>query len=242
MTPLDDAPLTPAERAALTSNVQALRGRIAAACARAGRDPGEVTLVAVTKYTGVHVARGLVAAGVRDLGESRADRVEAMAGALADVAPRWHMVGHLQRNKARRVAGAMDALHSLDSLDLARRLDGLRPAERPPLEVFVEVRLADVETRSGLDEAALPALLAALAGLGRLRLAGLMGMAPEGSPEAARPHFQRLRRLRDDLLPGGGLSMGMTDDLEVAVEEGATLIRVGRALLAGLAPARSPAT
>lgn len=238
MSPVDDAPLTPAERAALATNLQAIRARIAGACARAGRDPQGVALVAITKYTGAHVARGLVELGARDLGENRTDHLDAMARALVDLAPRWHMVGHLQRNKARHVAATIDALHSLDSLDLARRLEALRPADRPPLDVYVEVRLATVDTRSGLSEAELPAFLAALRGLGRLRVAGLMGMAPEGAPEDARPHFQRLRRLRDEHLPGGGLSMGMTNDLEVAVEEGATVVRIGRALLEGLDPAR----
>ncbi|MBX3468449.1 MAG: YggS family pyridoxal phosphate-dependent enzyme [Planctomycetes bacterium] len=235
--PVDDAPLSDAARAALARNLAALRGRVAAACARVGRDPASVALVAVTKYTGAHVARALVDLGQRDLGENRADRVEALAGALADAAPRWHMVGHLQRNKARLVAGHLFALHSLDSLDLARKLDALRPAALPPLEVYVEVRLGDGEGRSGLDEAALPAFLAGLEGLSRLRLAGLMGLPPEGTPEEARPHFQRLRRLRDQHLPGGGLSMGMTNDLEVAVEEGATVVRVGRALIEGLSSA-----
>lgn len=239
--PVDDAPLSDAARAALARNLEALRGRVAAACARVGRDPASVALVAVTKYTGAHVARALVDLGQRDLGENRADRVEALAGALAPVlapvGPRWHMVGHLQRNKARLVAGHLFALHSLDSLDLARKLDALRPAALPPLEVYVEVRLGEGEGRSGLDDAALPAFLAGLQGLSRLRLAGLMGLPPEGTPEEARPHFQRLRRLRDQHLPGGGLSMGMTNDLEVAVEEGATVVRVGRALIEGLGSA-----
>lgn len=235
--PVDDAPLSDAARAALARNLEALRGRVAAACARVGRDPASVALVAVTKYTGAHVARALVDLGQRDLGENRADRVEALAGALSDAAPRWHMVGHLQRNKARLVAGHLFALHSLDSLDLARKLEALRPAALPPLEVYVEVRLGEGEGRSGLDEAALPGFLAGLDGLSRLRLVGLMGLPPEGAPEEARPHFQRLRRLRDQHLPGGGLSMGMTNDLEVAVEEGATVVRVGRALIEGLSSA-----
>lgn len=238
MSPVDDAPLTDDERAALARNLAAIRARIEAACARAGRAPADVALVAITKYTGAHVARGLVELGARDLGENRTNHLAAMAAALADLAPRWHMVGHLQRNKAKHVAATLATLHSLDSLDLARKLEALRPADLPPLEVYVEVRLADVETRSGIDARDLPAFLEGLRGLGRLRVAGLMGMAPEGAPEEARPHFQRLRRLRDEHLPGGGLSMGMTNDLEVAVEEGATVVRIGRALLEGLDPAR----
>lgn len=235
--PIDDAPLTAPERDALAANLAALRARLASACARVARDPQTVALVAVTKYAGAHVARALVDLGLRDLGESRADRIEAMAAALLDAGPRWHMVGHLQRNKARQVASTIHALHSLDSLDLARRLDALRPPQAPPLEVYVEVRLTDVEGRSGVDAAALPALLQQLAALPRLRVVGLMGLPPEGAPEEARPHFQRLRALAAQAsLPE--LSMGMTSDLEVAVEEGATIVRVGRALLEGLDPAR----
>lgn len=235
--PVNDAPLTSAEKDALARNLAAVRARIATACARASRDPQTVGLVAVTKYAGAHVARALVELGQRDLGENRTDRVEAMSAALADLSPRWHMVGHLQRNKARQVASTIHALHSLDSLDLARRLDALRPAALPPLEVYVEVRLSDVEGRSGVDAAAVPALLRELAALTRLRTVGLMGLPPEGAPEEARPHFQRLRALAAETsLPE--LSMGMTSDLEVAIEEGATIVRVGRALLEGLDPAR----
>lgn len=225
------------DRAALARNLAALRARVAAACARAGRDPAGVALVAVTKYAGPAFAAALLDLGQLDLGENRTDALATKADALAGRGARWHMIGHLQRNKAKDVAGRIAALHSLDSLDLARRLDGLRSGA--PLDVYVEVRLDEsTEGRSGVAGADLPAFLAGLGPLARLRVVGLMGLPPQAdSPEAARPHFQRLRRLRDELLPGAGLSMGMTEDLEVAVEEGSTVVRVGRALLEGVLPA-----
>ena len=125
MIPVDDAPLTIPELAALAGNLGRVRTRIASACARAGRDPREVGLVVVTKYTGAHVARALVELGQVDLGENRADRIEAMAAAVPGA--RWHMVGHLQRNKAKQVASRISVLHSLESLDLATKLEQLRP-------------------------------------------------------------------------------------------------------------------
>lgn len=222
------------DRAALARNLSAIRARVAAACGRAARDPAGVALVAVTKYSGPELARALVELGQLDLGENRTDALATKADAVPGA--RWHMIGHLQRNKAKDVAGRIVALHSLDSLDLARRLDGLVAA---PLDVYVELRLDEsTEGRSGVAEADLPAFLAALRPLAKLRVVGLMGLPPQGdTPEAARPHFQRLRRLRDQHLPGAGLSMGMTEDLEVAVEEGSTVVRVGRALLEGVLPA-----
>lgn len=241
-----EAPLSEPARAALAANLQKIRDRVAAACARVKRDPAGVQLVAVTKYSGVAFARALLDLGQRDLGENRTDHLATLAGALrreesdsarAATGPRWHMVGHLQRNKAKEVANRLTALHSLDSLDLARKLEALRSAEAEPLEVYVELLLDEAaEGRSGVSEDDLPGFLADLRGLQRLRVAGLMGLPPhpEGAPpEVARPHFQRLARLaREHGLTG--LSMGMTADLEVAVEEGATVIRVGRALLEGV--------
>ncbi len=228
--------LGPADRQQLADNLARIRARIGAACARAGRPPDSVALVAVTKYAGPAYARALVELGQRDLGENRVDHLLRLAGALADLSPRprWHMIGHLQRNKARKVASVLTALHSLDSAELARKLSAARDPALPPLETYVEVRLSAAEQRSGVEGEELPALLRELAGLTGLRLAGLMGLPPEGPPEAARPHFQRLRALAREHAPTGGLSMGMTSDLEVAVEEGATCVRIGRALLDGL--------
>lgn len=237
--------LDPADEAKLAENLQRVRARVVTACRRAGRDPCDVALVAVTKYSGPAVARALLRLGQRDLGESRTAHLLELDRALSPSEARevrWHMVGHLQRNKAKDVAGRLHALHSLDSAELLTRLEGLRPADRPPLDVYLEVRLDPAETRSGIDPAQVTAFLRGLPTLTTIRLVGLMGLPPlpeGGDPEAARPHFRRLRALRDALPPGVGLglSMGMTADLEVAVEEGATVVRVGRALLDGLSPA-----
>lgn len=240
--------LGPADLAVLKENLEGVRGRIARACGRVGRDPAEVSLVAVTKYSGPAVARGLLQLGQRDLGESRTAHLVELDAALPPGEARWHMVGHLQRNKAKDVAGRLHALHSLDSAELLARLEALRPPELPPLRAYVEVRLDPRETRSGVDPAALPGFLAGLPACQRVRLVGLMGLPPlpPGEPdeaalaEAARPHFRRLRGLLEALPPGvlagRELSMGMTQDLEVAVEEGARVVRVGRALLEGLSP------
>lgn len=220
----------------LAQNLGAIRQRIAAARASAGRSEA-VELVAVSKYAGPDFARGLLAAGQRDLGENRVDHLLELAAALGaqGPAPRWHMIGHLQRNKAKRVADLLHSLHSLDSLELAQQLDARRSPDLPPLEVYVQVRLDPAEQRSGIEADALEGFVDALSDLTRLRLVGLMGLPPLGEPEDARPHFQRLAALRERLpVAEPKLSMGMTSDLEVAIAEGATCVRVGRALLEGL--------
>lgn len=223
------------DRSRLKENLAAVRARIAAACARCGRDPAEVRLVAVTKYAGADYARSLVELGQHDLGENRVDRLQALSRALGAKFPaRWHMVGHLQRNKARKVASLLHSLHSLDRLELAERLDAARDPSLPPLRAYLQVRL-DPDKPSGIAEEDLPSLAEGLARLTRVRIVGLMGMPPAGPAEAARPHFARLRHiLEENDAVSGGLSMGMSGDLEVAVEEGATVVRIGRALLAGL--------
>jgi pyridoxal phosphate enzyme (YggS family) len=231
--------LTVTDQTRLADNLQRIRDRIASACASVGRDPEGVTLVAVTKYAGVAFARGLLAAGQRDLGENRVDHLLTLAEGLsdADPAPRWHMIGHLQRNKAKKVAAVLHSLHSLDSLPLATRLNELRPAESAPLEVYLQLKLGDGEARSGIAPDDVPSFVAGLTDLTRLRLVGLMGLPPIGEPEDARPHFQRLAAQRA-VVSGAelALSMGMTSDLEVAIAEGSTCVRVGRALLEGLDP------
>lgn len=235
--------LSPADTERLAQNLAAVRARIADACAAAGRDPGEVSLVAVTKYAGVSYAAGLLALGQRDLGENRVDHLlsldEGLRAASEAYDPRWHMIGHLQRNKAKAVANVIDVLHSLDSLKLARALEAHRSATLEPVETYVQVLLGEGATRSGIEREDLSEFVSTATGLTRLRLVGLMGLPPAESPEDARPHFRALRELR---APGlEALSMGMTADLEVAIEEGATVVRVGRALLEGLsAEARQP--
>ena len=207
-----------------------VRGRMAAAAVRAGRRPEEVTLVAVSKGVPDAVVAKAYAAGVRDFGENRADALVARAARLPpDI--RWHFVGRLQGNKVARVRPLVHLLHSLDRADLARYWS--RGGGRVP-RALVEVNLADEATKAGVPASAVEALLDTAVGHG-IEVCGLMTMAPLGSSgEAARPFFAALRQLRERLVsahPGlRELSMGMSDDFEVAVEEGATLLRVGRAI------------
>jgi PLP dependent protein len=211
------------------------RERIRVAAELAGRDPAAVRIVAVTKGHAVGAIEAALAARLHDIGESRVQEAEAKRSAVTDTAVRWHMIGHLQRNKARAAAALFDSVHSLDSVALA---DALARARRPgpsPLEVFIEVELTGLPGRSGVEPADAAALLDAALGLDTLRVVGLMTVAAPGPAEAAAGCFRRLRVLRDRLRDsrGGGLpelSMGMSDDFEAAVAEGATMVRLGRVL------------
>jgi hypothetical protein len=209
--------------------------RVAAACRRAGRDPGDVTLVAVSKTVAVPRLKDAVAAGLTLLGENRVQEAESKAPALPDA--RWHLIGPLQSNKARRAVELFEVIESVDSVDLARRLDRLAgEVGRAPLGVYLQVNVDRDEAKAGFQPDALEAELPALIELANLRPRGLMTVGRlVGTAEEARPTFVRLRELSERLRArvhglGAGLSMGMTDDYEVAVEEGATVIRVGRAL------------
>ena len=229
----------------LCSNLAAVRGRIAEACRRAGRVVGDVTLVGVTKYVSADLAMQLWEAGCHDLAESRPQALWAKADALATLvpAPRWHLVGHLQRNKVRRTLPVLGLLHSLDSRRLLDTLDAEARASGRPCEVLVEVNLTADPGRSGLAVADVPAVVRAAAASPAVRLRGLMGMAghPDAAAADARRDFARLRELRDELaatLPDPGLlaelSMGMSGDFEAGILEGATIIRIGSALFEGL--------
>ena len=232
----------------LRNNLATIRGRMAEACRRAGRQPGDVTLVGVTKYVSAELTAELVEAGCHDLAESRPQSLWAKADALASLAgaPRWHLVGHLQRNKVRRTMPLMSLLHSLDSRRLLDTLDAEARACGKTCDVLVEVNLAGDPERTGLAVEEVAPLLAAAAACLHVRVRGLMGMAsvPEG-PEAsatARRQFARLRELRDrfrrEALPTVSLdelSMGMSEDFEEAILDGATLVRVGSALWEGVA-------
>ena len=225
----------------ISRNLERCTDRLAQAAARSGRAGDSVTLLAVTKYVSPEVVRALYGAGVRDFGESRIQRAVGLAEELADLdAARWHMIGHLQRNKAKH-AGMFHAIHSLDSERLALALERQLEAS---LSVYVEVNVAGEERKTGLSEELLEALLETLQTAGsHLNVVGLMTMAPhDPDPESSRPHFRRLRELRDTyqargLLPvSAGLSMGMSNDFHVAVEEGATIVRVGSLLFEGTRP------
>ncbi len=211
----------------LRERVAAVEARIREAAARARRDPSEITLVAVTKIFPAEAVRQAWELGLRDFGENYVQEFEDKRPALADLqGARYHLIGHLQSNKARKAAELFDAVQTVDSAKLARRLD----EAGKPLDVMLEVKLSPEQTKSGAAPEELPALIDAVAACRNLRLLGLMTMPPwSDDPELSRPYFRRLRELaeRHGLR---GLSMGMSHDLEAAIEEGATYVRVGTAL------------
>jgi len=223
----------------IADRVAAVRDRIARAAARARRRPEDVTLVAVSKTHPADSVREAFVAGVRDFGENKVQEAEPKIEALAALRAeglRWHLVGHLQANKSRLAVSLFDRIHSVDSVRLGGRLEKAAEEQARSYPVLVQVKLGDEETKEGLDEQHLFPALESLRGSKRLRIEGLMTIPPfDADPEKVRPFFRRLRELRDKavgagLLLGSQLSMGMSHDLEVAVEEGATLVRVGTAL------------
>jgi len=226
----------------IRDNLARVRERIAAAAERVGRRAEEVRLVAVTKYVGPEEIRAVVKAGCHDIGESRPQELWDRAEELADLPIRWHMVGHLQRNKVRRTLPLLSELHSGDSPRLLRALEKEAAAHDVTLPVYLEVNISGDEEKHGFDSAALRDFLPDTAGLEHLRIRGLMAMSSrEGGPDQARADFAALRELRDSLAgsaPAGlslpELSMGMSGDFETGVEEGATVVRVGRTLFEGL--------
>jgi pyridoxal phosphate enzyme (YggS family) len=241
-----NAPPDPVEVAGLASARTAVLRRIAAACTRVGRDPATVTLVAVSKTVPPERLRAAVAAGFDMLGENRVQ--EAAAKIPFVPGPRWHLVGPLQANKARRAAELFDTLEAVDSVDLARRLDRVAAEVGPerPLPVLLQVNVDADASKAGLLPGGVEEVLPELLLLRHLRIDGLMTIGRlVGEAEDARPTFTALRALRDDLgrrwpALGAELSMGMSDDFEVAIEEGATIVRVGRALFGERLPV-SPA-
>jgi pyridoxal phosphate enzyme (YggS family) len=212
----------------LRDNLARVRDRIQAACARSGRKPSDVTLIAVTKYADDDGVKAVLDLGVRDFGESRAVEGSARARRFGgDV--RWHFIGHLQTNKSAKVVDAFHVLHSLDRPAIAEDLEKKCAARNKRLPVFVQLNVSGEATKGGFRPEEAPAVVAKLRGRTHLDVAGLMTMAPEGEPEASRPYFRRLRELAS-ACGVAALSMGMTGDFEIAVEEGATHIRVGTAL------------
>ncbi len=206
-----------------------VRERIARACERAHRDPASVTLVAVSKGHPLEAVLAGYEAGIRHFGENRIQEAIPKIGAAAGagVEATWHLVGHLQSNKAKAAAGAFDVIHSVDSPRLLSRLDSTAPVTR---DVLLQVNIAAESRKQGVAPDEVGALVAAARQTANLRLRGLMTIAPiAADPEETRPVFRALRTLAERF----GLaerSMGMTDDFEVAIEEGATLVRVGRAI------------
>ncbi|MFP4132305.1 MAG: YggS family pyridoxal phosphate-dependent enzyme [Thiohalospira sp.] len=216
----------------VAANLAQVRQRIESAARAADRDPASITLIAVSKYHPAEAVRAALAAGCHDLGESWADEGVAKQGSVADPSAVWHFIGPLQSNKTRAVAEHFDWVHSVDRLKIARRLSDQRPAELGPLPVCLQVNISGEASKSGADPAEAPELAAAIAELPGLQLRGLMAIpAPAAEPEAQRRPFAALRELRDELNAGGlgldTLSMGMSADLEAAIAEGATHVRVG---------------
>ncbi len=216
--------------------LQSVRGRVAQAAAAAGRAPDSVRLVAVSKLQPVAMVRDAATAGQVDFGENYVQEGCDKIAALADVPGLvWHFIGQLQGNKTREVAEHFHWVHTVDRDRIAARLSAQRPAHRPPLQVLLQVSLADEPGKGGVTPAELPALAAAVAVLPRLQLRGLMCIPPPvADVEAQRQPFRRLRELLAALQAAGHpldtLSMGMSDDLEAAVLEGATLVRIGTAI------------
>ena len=244
---LQSFPMVNVDRAQdqLALRLTAIRDRITTAAKSCGRPPEEVTLIAISKTHPASDIKRVIEYGAVDIGENRVQEAEGKITELGRNAARWHLVGHLQANKARRAVNLFDVIHSLDSLDLARRLDRVCGDEgREKLAVLIQVDLGHEETKSGIDESELTHLVEGLGPLCRLKFTGLMTLPPFfDNPEQSRPYFRRLRELRDELAARGvfasgkgELSMGMTNDFEVAIEEGATMVRVGTAIFGERGP------
>ncbi|MBI2834085.1 MAG: YggS family pyridoxal phosphate-dependent enzyme [Acidobacteria bacterium] len=221
--------------AAIRSNLQEVRARIAGAAADAGRRPDDVRLIAVSKtFSPAHV-RAAAAAGQLDFGENRVQEALDKIGASADLPLHWHLVGHLQSNKARKAVGAFTCIHSVDSVDLLEKLDRAAADQGVRINALLQLNLAGEATKSGAAAPELDRLLEATEKCKAIAVTGLMTLPPfVDNPEDARPFFRQLRQLRDrhrsGSVPLGELSMGMSHDLEVAVQEGATMVRIGTAI------------
>ncbi|HEX5703016.1 MAG TPA: YggS family pyridoxal phosphate-dependent enzyme [Pyrinomonadaceae bacterium] len=213
--------------------------RIEAAAKRSGRPREAIQLIAVSKTHPVDVLRAAIKVGMTDLGENRVQEAEPKIDELGREAARWHLIGHLQSNKARRAVQIFDMIHSIDSAALVEKLDrACAELDREELPVLIQVDLGHETTKSGADETELPGLIGAVTGSARLKLVGFMTLPPFfEDAELTRPFFAKLRSLRDEYQDRGvfggaqgELSMGMTNDFEVAIEEGATMVRVGTAI------------
>jgi pyridoxal phosphate enzyme (YggS family) len=226
--------------ASLRENIEQVTGRLEGAARAAGRDPADIMLLAVSKTMPLEVVREGYAAGLRFFGENRIQEGAAKVDEAADLPDAaWHFIGHLQSNKARDAVRCFQVIHTLDTAKLAVRLDRWAGEFGAVRDVLLQVHQGGEETKHGAAEEDLPALVEAVRALPNLRPCGLMTIPPWGAdPEEVRPWFRRLRELRDELAAGPAagleqfrhLSMGMSHDLEVAVEEGATIIRVGTAI------------
>ena len=234
-----DTPVSPDDR--LVANLAEVKARIDAAAVRSSRDPARVTLVVVTKGIPLDLIRALPPLGVTDVGESRIQeagpKIDAIGAAL-----RWHLIGHLQRNKARRAVDRFALVHSLDSLKLLDHLNRLAGERGRTAAALLQVNISEEGRKHGIEPGDVPAFLSSAATREHVEIRGFMGMAPYvAEPEESRSCFSRLARIRDEAdaaawyrTPLPQLSMGMTNDFEIAVEEGATIVRVGTAVFRGV--------
>ena len=215
-----------------------VRGRIAAAARSAGRDPSSIRLVAVSKTFPVDAIREAYAAGQREFGENRVQEALEKIAACGDLEIRWHLLGHLQTNKAKKATPAFSTIHSVDSVDVLQKIDAAAADTGHAPELLIQVDLADEATKFGVPPGDVPWLFDAAVRCQAARVAGLMTLPPiPESPEDARPWFRQLRELRDEWRAAGvprsmlaELSMGMSGDFEVAIEEGSTMVRIGTAI------------
>ena len=222
----------------IANNLAAVRERIAAAAVAAGRRPEDVRLLAVSKTFSADHVRAAWAAGQRDFGENKVQEALQKISETTELEIRWHLIGHLQSNKVKKAAPAFSAIHAIDSVELLRRVDAVAADAGAAPDLYIQVDLAGESTKFGAPEADVPAIARAAMECRAARLKGLMLLPPWfDDPEQARPYFRRLHELRDRLVEDGidgsrlrDLSMGMSHDFEVAIQEGATLVRVGTAI------------
>jgi pyridoxal phosphate enzyme (YggS family) len=230
--------------ATIAEGLQAVRRRIARAAQLAGRDPDDIRLIAVSKTFAADAVRAAYAAGQRAFGESYLQEALAKMHELRDLPLEWHYIGPIQSNKTRSIAERFDWVHAVDRLKIAERLSSARGQTQPPLQVCIQVNISAETTKSGVAPDEMLPLARAIQGLPRLQLRGLMAIPrPIEGFDAQRAQFGSLRQLREQLAAAGiltdTLSMGMTDDFEAAIAEGATIVRVGRAIF-GERPAHAP--
>jgi len=230
--------------AALRARLADVRERIAHAAARAGRDPSHIKLIAVSKTFSADAVRAAAADGQIEFGENKVQEAHDKHAATRDLTLVWHLIGHLQSNKAKKAAALFDYIHSIDSADLVRKVDAAAASAGRRITLLAQVDLAGESTKFGAREDDLPQIFAAASQCQSVKLAGLMIIPPAvRDARDARPWFRRLRDVRDRLAVGGiaadqltELSMGMSHDFEVAIEEGATMVRVGAAIFGNREP------
>lgn len=219
----------------IAKNLQQVKERIERAAARSGRDPGGIRLIAVTKTVSIERIKEAMEAGATIFGENYIQEARQKIEEIGQAGIQWHFIGHLQTNKAKYAVRLFDVIHSVDSIKLARELDTRALAEGKSVDCLIEVHLSQEESKFGISEERVPELAHEMTGLKNISLRGLMTMPPYfDDPELSRPYCIALRRLKETIernnIPLQELSMGMTTDFEVAIEEGATMIRVGRAI------------